>query len=129
MKNQEDQLNQLLIPLCALIRLSGDSYTRYLSHKSYQHAKQIWEANKMIETLLTANPSLIPEELRDDIVILLNHYQDWFNQFMEHESKIKPAPNDVFVFYPGKEHLPYPRQSEQKIFQFTENLKQAVAGA
>lgn len=126
MHNPKDQLNQLLIPLCFLLRLSGDAYSKYLSDKIYLHAESIRQANKKICSLITNRAAFIPDDLRDDIVILLNHYQGWFIQFREHKRKVKPALNDPFVFYPVESQIPYPRQVEERIFQYTEDLKQTI---
>ena len=126
MHNPKDQLNQLLIPLCTLMRLSREAYTKYLADKIYLHAEKIREANQKIFSLLTTNSSFIPADLEDDIVILLSHYQGWFNQFREHQKKTRPALNDEFVFYPAENHVPFPKQAEERIFQYTENVEQEI---
>src|SRR5687767_46628 len=124
--NQKDQLNQLLTPLCILMRLSHEAYSRYLADKIYLHAEKIREANQKIFSLLTTSSSLIPADLADDIVILLGHYQGWFNQFREHQKRTRPALNDEFVFYPAENHVPFPKQAEERIFQYTKNLEQEI---
>jgi hypothetical protein len=126
MQSPKDQLNQLLTPLCFLMQLSREAYTKYLANKTYLHAESIRQANQKICTLLTTKAGFIPADLEDDIVILLNHYHGWFTQFRDHKKKIKPGLNDEFVFYPVEGQVPFPKKVEERIFRYTEDLKKEI---
>jgi hypothetical protein len=127
MHNRKDQLQQLLTPLCILMRLSREAYSKYLVNKIYLHAETIRLANKRIYKLLLNKAAFIPADLEHDIVILLNHYDAWFTQFRDHKKKLQPSPGDEFVFYPVDDQSPFPKQSEERIFRYTDTLKSEFA--
>lgn len=108
--------SELLSPLNFLLLLSGRAYEKYMGNKIYLHALNIRKSNQMIYQLLLDKLSLIPEEIQQDCIELLNHYDCWMLQFKEEEEKLKPSMKDPFIFYRIDEQVAFPRVSEQKIF-------------
>ena len=100
------------------MQLSIKGYNKYLKNKIYLHALTIKSANTRIYNLLVSNLEYIPEELHDDALNLLNHYDIWFTQFNGFEMKIKPLLSDNFIFTHLDDQCAFPRSSEQKIFQY-----------
>lgn len=114
--NLNDRLTELLSPLSFLLRLSGRAYEKYMGNKIYLHALNIRKANEMVYHLILDKIHFIPDELQNDCIELLNHYDCWMLQFKEEEQKIKPSLSDEFIFYRLDDQMAYPRFSEQHIF-------------
>ena len=110
-------LTELLSPLDFLLRLSGRAYEKYMANKIYLHALNIRKANEMIYGLLIDKIHLIPAELQNDCIELLNHYDCWMLQFKDEEQKRKPGLTDEFIFYRLDDQMAYPRIAEQHIFE------------
>lgn len=123
---RKNQLHELLSPLCLLMRLSREAYSKYLANKIFLHAATIRKANRQVYKLLTSKAIYIPTELEDDIVILLSHYDGWFTQFSDHKRKLKPSLKDEFVFFPVDDQSPFPKQVEEKIARYTEQVKKEL---
>ena len=108
------------------MQLSIRGYNKYLKNKIYLHALTIKSANTRIYNLIVSNLAYVPEELQDDILNLLNHYDIWFIQFNDYEMKIKPALSDNFIFTHLDDQCAFPRLSEQKIFKFYHEFKKEI---
>ena len=124
--SREEQYQKFLLPLFLFMQLSIKSYNKYLKNKIYLHALTIKSANTRIYNLIVTNPEYIPEDLHDDVLNLLNHYDIWFAQFNDYEMKIKPVLSDNFIFTHLDEQCAFPRASEQKIFQYYHDFKKAI---
>ncbi len=110
-------LSELLSPLNFLLRLSTRAYEKYMGNKIYLHALNIRKANEMIYKLIVEKINFIPEELQNDCIELLNHYDCWMLQFRDEENKRKPSLADGFVFYRLDDQMAFPHLSEQLIFE------------
>lgn len=115
--NEWQVLNELLSPLDFLLRLSGKAYEKYMHNKIYLHALNIRKANEMVYRLLMEKIQFIPEEIQNDCIELLNHYDCWMLQFKDEEQKRKPLLTDEFIFYRLDDQMAFPRLSEQHIFE------------
>ncbi len=109
-------MDEFLVPVNFLLKLSGRAYEKYMANKIYLHALNIRKANEMIYQLILEKIHLVPDKLQHDCVELLNHYDGWMLQFKDEESKRKPALTDEFIFQRADEQMAYPRSSEQHIF-------------
>src|SRR5690348_4260265 len=98
MQSTKEELQQFLAPLYFLFQLSGKAYEQYLRNKIFLNASVLRKSNKKILGLLNANAGMLPRDLVNDAVALINHYNNWLLQFKEHKKKINPALNDIFVF-------------------------------
>ncbi len=116
-------LVELFLPLDFLLRLSGRAYEKYMRNKIYLHALNIRKANEMIYQLVLDKTHLIPDGIQKDCIELLNHYDCWLLQFKDEEQKRKPALTDEFIFFRVDDQIPYPRLSEQRIFETIKELQ------
>ena len=108
---------EFLSPANFLLRLSDKAYKKYLSNKIYLHARNIRKANKQVYKLMMKKMAIIPADLQEDCIALLNHYDCWMRQFKEEEQLRKPSMNDEFIFNRLDEQMAFPRLSEQKIYE------------
>jgi hypothetical protein len=90
------------------------------------HAKNIRSANQEVCRLLKAYPFLLPDELFEDAIELLDHYGIWMAQFDEHEQKHKPQLGDLFVFHHLDHQSAFPGNAEQHFFDFYNQLKKEL---
>lgn len=119
----------LISPLYFHLQLSEISYRKYLQNKVYIHAEALRSSNKRIERLLLKQASLVPDELREDTLSLLSHYDSWFAQFKIHKSKIRPEAEDEFIFHPVDEQSAFPKSAEKNIIRYYEEMKQELENA
>jgi len=110
-------LNELLSPVNFLLRLSARAYEKYMGNKIYLHALNIRKANEMVYRLILDKLHLIPDEIQNDCIELLNHYDCWMFQFKDEEQKRNPLLTDEFIFYRLDDQMAFPRSSEQHIFE------------
>ena len=122
-QNKEIEFRELISPLYLLMQLSIKAYQKYLANKIYLHALVIRSANRKIYDHLLKNLHLVPDELQDEVLRLMNHYDIWMHQFEDFESRRKPGIEDEFVFYHIDEQSAFPRDAEKKIFDYYLQLK------
>lgn len=116
---------ELLSNLNFLLLLSGRAYEKYLVNKIYLHALNIRKANEMIYQLIIDKTHIIPGEIQQDCIELLNHYDCWMLQFKDEEQKRNASLGDEFIFYQIDNQVAFPRLSEQHIFEaFKKIIKQ-----
>lgn len=127
MYTKKDQFQQLLQPLYFLMQLSRTAYAKYSANKIFLHAETIRLANRKVYKLVTGKIAYIPEELQEDLLLLLNHYDTWFTQFRSHKKKLKPSLGDEFVFNQLDDQSAFPKSVETKIFKQYEQVKQEIA--
>jgi len=123
----KDQFHTLLHPLYFFMQLSRTAYAKYSANKILVHAEAIRRANRKVYKLLIEKTSYIPDELQNDILQLLNHYDIWFTQFKKHKKKLKPSLGDEFIFNQLDNQSAFPKAVEEKIFTYYEQLKQEIA--
>ncbi len=104
--------------LYLLMQLSRKGYAKYMKNKIYLHALTIRNANQRIYNLLISNLASIPSALENDALDLLNHYDIWMEQFRLFEKEKQPAAGDTFVFTHLDDQSAFPKDAEQKIFEY-----------
>lgn len=109
--------------LYLLMQLSRKAYAKYLQHKIYLHALCIRSSNKKIYCHLLENLATLPEEIENEALDLLNHYDIWMKQFKDFKAIQKPALGDEFVFHHLDDLSAFPKAAEQKIFDYYLLLK------
>ena len=118
--------DEFLIPASFLFRLSGRAYEKYMANKIFLHALNIRKANEMIYKLMLDKISIIPINLQQDCIELLNHFDCWFTQFNYEQQKRQPLISDEFVFNRLDGQMGYPRASEERILEAGKELKKTV---
>lgn len=127
MYSKKELFLSLISPLDFQVRLAGVAYKKYLGNKIFVHAEALRLANKRISRLLSKRSAIIPGQLKDECLQLLNHYDIWFTQFRMHKKQVKPAPADPFVFAQADEQCAFPAKAEQKIKDYFLKLQEELA--
>lgn len=120
---REEQFIKLISPVNFFLHLSRRAYAKYLVNKIFLHAKNIRAANDQVCLLLEQSPALLPDELFDDAIELLNHYGIWMAQFDAHEKELQPKPGDLFIFHHIDNQSAFPKESEQHFFEYYNQVK------
>jgi hypothetical protein len=77
-------------------------------------------------SVLEDSAALIPGELFDDAIALMNHYGIWMAQFDEWEKQHSPRLADQFVFYHLDDQSAFPKYAEQHFFDYYKKLKKEL---
>ena len=125
-RSKETEFHEVILPLYLLMQLSAKAYKKYMVNKIYLHALVIRSSNKKISEHILSKLSLIPEQLQDDVLQLLNHYDIWMTQFADFEKNKKPALTDPFIFYHVDDLSAFPASAEQKIFDYYNHLNNYI---
>ncbi|MCK5537579.1 MAG: hypothetical protein KAI79_12185 [Bacteroidales bacterium] len=103
---------------------SGITYKEYIeSGNKFIYARILKESNTNIRNLLLHNSFLLSEELQDDALKLINHYDIWMEKWNELYNKKALGLEDIFIFQ--NKHL-FPRESEQKLMNKYNELKKEL---
>lgn len=96
-----------------------------MRNKIYLHALTIRNANQRIYHLLVSNLAILPSDLEEEALDLLNHYDIWMEQFKLYEKEKQPNAGDAFIFHHLDDQCAFPKEAEQKIFDYylTANTK------
>lgn len=96
--------------LARAIQRSELAYSYYKENKHYFQALRIYEANKLVYSLLQ---EFLLESEEDQTVVICDymfHLEDWFNQFEEEVQKQNIALHDQFVFTRLENMIPFPKE-------------------
>ena len=115
MQDKNKLFTELIAPLHLQMQLSQMAYKKYLHNKIFAHAASLYKVNKRIVRLILNNSVLLPEDLKGELVRLVNHYDIWFVQFKLHKKKIKPEADDEFVFQQADDQCAFPAEAEKKL--------------
>lgn len=100
------------------MRLSDIAYRKYLLNKIYLYALTIRSSNQKVYNHILKNLSSLPDEVQEDGLLLLNHYDIWMQQFSDYEAKLSPQLGDQFVFHHLDSQSAFPREAEEKIKKY-----------
>lgn len=123
MQTNKVVFEKLIAPLHLQLTISAKLYKDYLENKNFLNAEALRASNKKIVQLVMDQFSLVPQELNEDVLELISHYEHWFGEFRSHMKKVQPGPSDRFVFNPSPDHVPYPFAAEKKIAAYYAALK------
>lgn len=126
LSTKEEQFTRLIAPVNFFLHLSRKAYAKYMVNKILLHAKNIRSANQKVCDLLIEFPALLPDELFEDAIELLNHYGIWMAQFDEHEKTNKPQLGDLFIFHHLDNQSAFPKVAEQHFFDYYNQLKKEL---
>ena len=111
-RHQKEQLAVLLSPLYMNLKRSEMAYRGFLSSgKLFCYAQIIFDCNTKIVDLLTTYGYLVPVELEQDALLLLEHLDVWKMKWVDHRLKNNPSADDLFHFENTNR---FPRASAQK---------------
>lgn len=112
---------QLLDPLIKELDTSRAAFDR-LKPNDTENETIIRDANRRARDMLVNKAKLVPPELRQDALQLIEHYDAWFAEYArarEGKNMAVQQANEPFVFA-GPGGVPFPQNAEQK---FREALK------
>ena len=118
---------ELLSPLVLQFDRSKNCYTRYLTNQHFLHAQTLKKANTEILRLLMQNTFLIPENLMNDALKIIDHLDVWFEQYELLVKEQNPKAHDKFVFYRPAESIEFPKESEANFRREKERMKNELA--
>jgi len=123
---KEEQFARLISPVNFFLHLSRKAYAKYLANKIFLHAKNIRAANEKVCGLLEELPEFLPDELFADAIELLNHYGIWMAQYDEHELRVQPKLDDLFIFHHLDNQSAFPKAAEQHFFDYYNQVKKEI---
>ena len=126
MATKEVQFERLIAPVHFFMHLSRRAYDKYRANKILLHARNIYAANSRVVELIQSAPELLPDELFNDAIELLNHYGIWMIQFDEFMANGSFQLKDEFVFYHIDDQSAFPRDAEQHFFEYYTLLKKEI---
>lgn len=115
MPSKRKLFTKFISPLYFHLQSANIAYKKYLTNRIFVHAAVLYKVNKRIASLISDQNHLIPAELREDCLQLLNHYDIWFAQFRLHKKKLNPSAADTFVFEQADDQCAFPAAAEKKI--------------
>lgn len=127
MDRKEEQFEKLIAPVHFFMHLSRLAYSKYLDNKILLHASNIYSSNRKIRNLLESYPALLPAELFEDALSLLNHYGIWMSQFDEFKANHSFQLQDVFVFHQLDNQSAFPKDAELHFFEYYNRLKKELS--
>ncbi|MBC7949785.1 MAG: hypothetical protein H7Y42_18015 [Chitinophagaceae bacterium] len=108
--------------LYMLFQRSASAYRDYLEGgKTYFFARILRTYNNATRELLLEKGYLLSEELQQDALALITHYDIWMEKWDDLETRMKPAPNDEFVF--PNDHV-FPKNAASNLEREYQRLKQ-----
>ncbi len=118
---------ELLAPLSLQFERSKNCYTRYLTNHHYLHAQTLKKANVEILRLLMEKSYLIPENLQNDALRIIDHLDVWFEQYEHLAKELNPHPNTPFIFDRPAESIEFPKAAEKKFQEEKQKLKSELS--
>lgn len=118
LKEEERYLvSELLLPLKIHFDRTNRNFRHWIKapiHEPIERLEEaIFESNSAIKDILVENWHLLPEDLVDDAIALLEHYQAWFTEYERVRPGGKRQSTPLHVFTAGTGHT-FPKESEQK---------------
>ncbi|HEV2866696.1 MAG TPA: hypothetical protein VGX37_09285 [Allosphingosinicella sp.] len=113
-------VEELLGPLHMHFLSARAAYRDYLDNgRGFRFASSLRRINGCARELLLNKRHLLPEEHQASAVALIGHYDAWMALWDEHAERLRPAPDDPFVF---ENRHTYPRDAEQRLEALYEGL-------
>lgn len=117
-KNKNRKQKAFFSKLEFLMALSDKAFENYLPGKLYLHALCIRKNNRAIYKLILKNTGVVPEELINSFIQLLNHYDIWFTQFKNFRKENRFALKDPFLFYHLDDKSSFPKNAVEEIWSY-----------
>ncbi len=126
MVNLPEEIRKYIRTLYLLMQLSRKAYAKYMQQRIYLHAICIRLSNQKIYNHIINNISVVPSEIEEEVLDIINHYDIWMTQFAEYEALKKPSLADEFVFYHIDKLSSFPKQAEKRVVDYyLQNIKNA----
>ena len=95
------------------LKRSSVAYNNYIKEgKTYLHARVLKDCNVKTRELLLENAHILNEDLRNDSIDLINHYDIWIEKWINLKQKRDLELDDVFIF---ENKYRFPRDAERRL--------------
>ena len=99
MNNITEQQIKFLGQIYVGLKRTEIAYNNYLQiGQTFIHAKILKACNEQIRNLLFENSFLLSDNLQNDALKLISHYDIWLEKWINLEKKSKPELEDKFLF-------------------------------
>jgi hypothetical protein len=117
MKEMTDEIKNRKINILGKVYLNFErsriAYDNYIKEeKIYLHARILKECNLKIRDLLLENAYILEENLRNDAMDLIIHYDIWVEKWNDLKQKRDPQLYDVFIF---ENEYRFPKEAEKRL--------------
>ncbi len=99
-------------------RIAYDNYIK--EGKIFIHASILKECNLKIRDLLLENAYLLKENLRNDALDLISHYDIWIEKWNDLKKEKDVQLDDVFIF---ENEYRFPKEAEKRLKEELSKLK------
>lgn len=102
-KEDMSLLLELLLPVKIHLNRSKNTFDIWVSSQTQNPSQgieqMIYKSNVFIRDLLVEKWYLVPEQLKKDALLLINHYNDWIDEYfkLRPDGKRQDSPKYVFV--------------------------------
>jgi len=89
------------------------AYDNYIKEGNiFMHAKILKECNLKIRNILLENAFILSENLQNDAIDLISHYDIWVEKWNDLKQKENPKLDDVFIF---QNEFRFPKEAEKRL--------------
>ena len=126
MNEMTDEIKSRKINILGKVYLNFErsriAYDNYINEgKIYLHARILKECNLKIRDLLLENAYILEENLRNDAMDLISHYDIWVEKWNDLKQKRDPQLYDIFIF---ENEYRFPTEAEKRLKEeFIKNKK------
>jgi hypothetical protein len=124
---KQQALFELFGPLQMQFERTHRAFDRWTKKDLYLESHVVREGNKTIRDLLLAKGHLIPPELMNDAVRLVEHYDAWLQKFDEVRGEAGTQTTEDFVFV-GPDGYPFPSDAEENFKKTYRRLQSELYG-
>ena len=122
MHQSERVLAEVLGPVHMQMRRAEAAYRSYLDDRKFIYTLVLRDSNTAVRDLLLERGYLLPTDLQDDALQLIQHLDIWLVKWHDMRARTNPSLDDPFVL--ANESV-YPKRSAQNL----EAMYATVAGA
>ena len=113
---------ELLEPLVVQLENTKTAFIQWSGKNTYRQVKIMRDGNLAARNLLVEKYDLIPEDLRGDADMLIEHYTHWLKYIEERKGDTEPGPDEQFPVI-GVTGYPFPVGAEVRFRERLELLK------
>jgi hypothetical protein len=125
---KEKALSELLGPMVMHLDRTRRAFNRWKKQNLYIETKVIREGNIAIRDLLLTKGHLIPPYLLEDAGRLVEHYDQWLEEYEKNRGGTDPKPDEPFT-YAGPAGYPFPGDAEQRFKDLFQKLSNELYGS
>lgn len=106
-------LGEVLGPVCAHLARTSRAFSRWREKNLHLETHIVADSNEVIRHILLEKYHLLPAELREPAMELVEHYDKWFEVYERERNSGKPEELQASFIFAGPEGFHFPRDSER----------------